>query len=201
LFDRLWEKVVDIVFPPAVVAKNPTLTERVDAIKQAWTHWSEVVWPLINRLDMPWKEKAAQLRQEASKLFPLIRKAAANITEHLYPHLLFHLADQIERSRVDPYFKQTQGVEHRHKLRKKIHLLNTIFKKPGEQKQISIARYKRQDGIFVKAHVKHSGISREQQVLETVVTLDHLRALLGTHKCQVESTLKLGKDNKLRKAA
>jgi hypothetical protein len=201
LFDRLWEKVVDIVFPPAVVAKNPTLTERVDAIKQAWTHWSEVVWPLINRLDMPRKEKAAQLRQEASKLLPLIRKAAANTTEHLYPHLLFHLADQIERSEVDPYFKQTQGLEHRHKLRKKIHLLNTNFKKPGEQKQISIARYKRQDGIFVKAHVKHSGISREQQVLETVVTLDHLRALLGTHKCQVESTLKLEKDNKLRKAA
>ena len=202
LFDRLWEKIVDLVFPPDAVTASPTLKSRVANIKAAWEQWSEVLWPLINKLDYTSKtEKAASVRDNTKLFIPLLRKACAKTTEHLYPHLLFHLAEQIEACPVDPYFFQTQGLEHRHSLRKKYHLLNTNFKKPGLQTSTIIAAYHRKDGRIVREHLKKSSISRGQQVVEITVTLDHLRSLLCTHECEVQKTIKLEHENKLRKVA
>lgn len=122
--ERLWEMLLQIVMPEAARKKNHTLQTRYESCVKAWENWTEVVWPLINNLGFESKQlKAEAVRKAARDFIPLFKKACAKAPKILYLHLLVaHLPEQIEQLTVDPYYYQTQGLEHRHKLRKQYHL-------------------------------------------------------------------------------
>ena len=121
--------------PAEARAKNYTLEDRYQSIIKAWRCWANVVWPCINNLSFDTKiEKANAVRQAACEFVPLFQEACAVPPKTLYLHLLVaHLPEQIETLPVDPYFYQTQGLEHRHKIRKQLYQLMTNKRKTGEQ--------------------------------------------------------------------
>ena len=201
--ERLWEVLLGIVMPKAARDKNHTLQTRYESCVKAWENWAEVVWPLINNLGFESKQlKAEAVRKAARDFIPLFKKACAKAPKILYLHLLVaHLPEQIEQLTVDPYYYQTQGLEHRHKLRKQYHLCMTNGRKPGEQKSSAVASYKWQTGKVCPAFTRRSGSSREEQIMELMCVRDHLRQLLSSHLCLVAQQVKLERANAVSKAA
>ena len=200
----LWLQCVDLVMPQGARDKNYTLQARYQAIVKGWRMWNEQLWPMINRLDFETKKlKADAVRQAAREFIPLFKAACVKAPRILYLHLLVsHLPEQIENLTVDPYFYQTQGLEHRHKLRKAFNSLMCNGRKPGEQRTHTVAPYQwvgREKSC--PEFQRKTGTSRTEQVAELVVVKDHLCRLLTGHVCDVARTVKLERENELKKAA
>jgi hypothetical protein len=202
-FDKCWKRLLDLVMPEKARKQNHTLEARYQSCVLAWSKWTEEVWPLINNLDFETKKlKADAVRQAAREFIPLFKAACAKTPKILYLHLLAsHLPEQIETLTVDPYFYQTQGLEHRHKLRKQYHLCMTNHRKPGEKQITAVASYTWLTGEVCPAFNRSSGTSRGEQILELMTVRDHLRRLLSSHVCAVASQVKLERANRLQKAS
>ena len=199
----LWLDCLHLVMPQGAREKNYTLQERYEAIVEGWRMWNEEVWPLINRLDFETKQlKADAVRKAARKFIPLFKKACVKTPRVLYLHLLVsHLPEQIETLTVDPYFYQTQGLEHRHKIRK-AYIALTNGRKPGEEETHTVAPYQRLGREKpVEGFERKTGTSRTEQCVEILVVRDHLQRLLTGHVCAVARQVKLERENALKKAA
>lgn len=202
-FERLWLKLLDLVMPKEAREANHTLETRYSSCVKAWDMWAGEVWPLINNLDFETKKlKANAVRKAAREFIPLFKQACAKTPKILYLHLLAsHLPEQIETLTVDPYFYQTQGLEHRHKLRKQYHLCMTNHRKPGEKKVTQVDSYQWLTGEVCPAFTRSSGTSRGEQIMELMTVRDHLRRLLTGHVCAVATQVKLERANRLQKAS
>jgi hypothetical protein len=78
--------------------------------------------------------KARHVELTGTKFMGLWREAFPN-SSHLYTHVLVeHLPDFIRNLPVDPWLLMTQGLEHCHKWRKRVHNHATNHKKPTDQK-------------------------------------------------------------------
>ena len=174
---------------------------RYQNIVAAWRRWADL-WSVINKLDFNTKqEKADAVRQGACEFIPLFKKACAVPPRTLYLHLLVsHLPEQILELPVDPYFYQTQGLEHRHKLRKQLYQLMCNKRKLAEAHVTQVAAYKFLNGRECPSFTRSSGTDRTDQLMELVVVRDHLRQLLSNQKCEVAIHVKLERENKLKKA-
>jgi hypothetical protein len=199
----LWLKCLDMVMPEAARNANHTLETRYQSIIKAWRKWNEEVWPLINRLDFETKKlKADAVRKAAREFIPLFKKAVNKTPRILYLHLLVsHLPEQIEKLTVDPYFYQTQGLEHRHKMRKQYLFLMTNNRAPGEPRMTVVAAYQWLNGKTCPSFERSSGTTRGEQILELTTVRDHLRRLLTDHECAVAKQVKLERESALKKAS
>ena len=156
----------------------------------------------INNLSFDTKiEKANAVRQAACEFVPLFQEACAVPPKTLYLHLLVaHLPEQIETLPVDPYFYQTQGLEHRHKIRKQLYQLMTNKRKTGEQQVTYVAAYKWLNGKSCPSFTRSSGTDHVEQLMELCVVRDHLRSILSTGECEVARQVKLERENRHKKA-
>ena len=88
------------------------------------------------------EDKATKLEQLVDPWIELFHKCAP-AAQYLYPHILqSHMPEFIRTMPRDPFFLQTQGLEHRNKQRKRIHLRVTNFRAPAKngEKVSSMAR-------------------------------------------------------------
>ena len=102
-----------------------------------WTDY-KAIWRLL--CDVQTYERAndkADKLQELADPWLATFKTAFPLTSYLYPHILqSHMADFIRDMPIDPYYLQTQGLEHKHKRRKRIHLRVTNFTKPAKAGEV-----------------------------------------------------------------
>ena len=121
-----YESILKIAFPSSVWdtghadfdAMSPD-TARYNRAVAVWKHWATTVWPLINDLEMEREEKATAVEVAGNKFMELWIAAAGEHTAHVYPHILVaHLPNQIRDLPMDPWYFQTQCLEHKHKFRK-----------------------------------------------------------------------------------
>ena len=201
LEDELWLTLLDRVISPEARAKNIILDGRYLHIVAAWRKWVDT-WAIINKLDFNTKkEKADTVQQAACDFIPLFKKACAVAPRTLYLHLLVsHLPEQIESLPVDPYYYQTQGLEHRHKIRKQMYQLMCNKRKPGEARVTTVAAYSFLNGKACPSFTRSTGTDRIDQLMELVVVRDHVRQLLSNYKCEVAQQVKLERENKLKRA-
>ena len=120
-------------------AANKIAAKQRHAVREAWYAWA-VCWKLLNdKLTRPpgitireVRNVRAVLFKAAADAFIRAHVAAVGTTEGLYLHILHaHVPDQI-RKWGDLRLRQTQGLEHAHKIRKQIGL-NASNRKPGQR--------------------------------------------------------------------
>jgi predicted MPP superfamily phosphohydrolase len=88
-----------------------------------WRHYTTELWPAINQLPTTptAKTERASLVVQLGKKFSDLWTEALGDSKQLYMHLLLcHLPDQIRDLPVDPYYLQTQSLEHLNKIRKRL---------------------------------------------------------------------------------
>jgi hypothetical protein len=148
--------------------------------EKVWAYWANEVWPLVNNLEMESKEaKATALEKKAQQFIQLWIAAAMGETKHLYPHLLIaHLPDQIRNLPVDPWYLQTQALEHKHKIRKQMAFLsNKHAPKPSEDRKTTTAGYFTQSGTWKKGKTdKGTGPCRNYQMMGKSIVRDALQS-------------------------
>ena len=136
----------EILFGPAAhaviteeKAANKEAAKQRHAVRHAWNAWA-VCWTLLNqKLEHSHVLTIQQVRNERAVLFKAAADAfvrahvaAVGTTEGLYLHIIHaHVPDQI-RKWGDLRLRQTQGLEHAHKIRKQIGL-NASNRKPGQR--------------------------------------------------------------------
>ena len=138
----------DVVFGPnsgeairgaEAKASNYEAAKRRHHVRQAWNAWG-VCWKLLNtalvytddRAHEDTRNERADLFKEAADAFVQAHVAAVGTTEGLYIHIIHaHIADQI-RKWGDLRPRQTQGLEHAHKIRKQVGL-NASNRKQGQR--------------------------------------------------------------------
>ena len=128
-------------------AADPEAARRRHHTRQAWHAWG-VCWALLNEPLVYTDDcKNEDVREERAALFKVsvdafvrAHVAAAGTTEGLYMHILHaHVPDQIRRW-GDLRPRQTQGLEHAHKIRKQVGL-NASNRKQG-QRILTMLRHK-----------------------------------------------------------
>jgi hypothetical protein len=157
-------------------------TERYLKALKMWKCWADDVWPLINDLDMDKEEKACAVERRGRHFIDLWVAAAGKHTSHLYPHLLVvHLPSNIRNLPVDPWYLQTESLEHKHKFRKDLSFMTNKHKpKPLAERITTTAGYYRH-GKWIKGKVgKKTGECRSFQILAKSLVVDHLRGKLLT---------------------
>ena len=146
-----------------------------------WSFWAKKLWPLIQNTDMDRTEKADLLQKQAIEFVTLWVNATGG-SKNVYLHLLVkHLPEQVRPGTplsmpCDPWFLQTQSLEHKHSFRKRVHLnrTNKHAPKPLADRAQEILDYFRGDGTRVKGHKRSSGKCRTLQALEKSVLHDLL---------------------------
>jgi hypothetical protein len=137
--NMLGVKLMDIVFPPAVRAKNTLCKKEHAKALACWGKWREL-WRVLNDAIDSTDEKARNARadvvQKLADEFRVLWYKAVGSTQGLYIHMLHeHFADMVRLvGDLRPY--QAQGLEHLHTFRKEIlrHLTN---------RQKKLSKYKR----------------------------------------------------------
>ena len=156
-------------------ASDYEAAKRRHHVRQAWYAWG-VCWALLNKaLVYTDERKQEDVRRERAELFKIsvdafvrAHVAAVGTTEGLYMHILHaHVPDQIIRW-GDLRVRQTQGLEHAHKIRKQVGL-NASNRKPGQRiktmmqhKSVwaAILRSEKEDWHVVVAAAKKRALSR-----------------------------------------
>ena len=126
-------------------------------------------------------EKADLLQKQAIEFVTLWVNATGG-SKNVYLHLVVkHLPEQVRPGTplsmpCDPWFLQTQSLEHKHSFRKRVHLnrTNKHAPKPLADRAQEILDYFRSDGTRVKGHKRSSGKCRTLQALEKSVLHDLL---------------------------
>jgi len=92
---------MDALMPEEQRKEDSTMQTSFDQYNNCWRQWSEVLWPLISKVDnskpgsVSREEKAKKVHKQALE-FIKRWSAATNGTGHLYQHtLVYHLPDQI----------------------------------------------------------------------------------------------------------
>lgn len=141
-------------------------------------------WPLINNLEIPKKEKA-ELVKNAGREYAKLWVTAIDATKTLYMHLLLcHLPQQISELPVDPWYYQTQGLEHLNKIRKKL-AKGTNHHIPGNQASVMVGEYeyKKKNGTIVKVKAaekpRFTGPCMTYQILKLHVLHDHVQTAMA----------------------
>lgn len=105
--------------------------EKYLAYMGLWQDYKAIWGHLCDVTSFTKEDKADQLE---AMVDPWLDKFQVSfpMSSYLYPHILHsHMADFIRDLPIDPFFLMTQGLEHRHKRRKRIHLRVTNFAKPS----------------------------------------------------------------------
>jgi hypothetical protein len=153
-------------------AQSKEAAEQRFAVRGAWHEWGEC-WKLLNKpMDHSdsslhfrdvWAARAEEV-QVATKLFVTKHIAAVGMTEGLYLHILHrHVADQIRR-RGDLRVRQSQGLEHCHKIRKTIGVQATN-RKPGQRLEtmlthtqvLAYLRRLQSESFYASEHARNKG--------------------------------------------
>lgn len=138
MYLSIFPEVLRLIFPAEMCDPLHTDYDADTAAKfqtylQLWTEY-KAIWVLLNNTSMATKEAKADKLQELVDPWMTLFKSKFPQTRYLYPHILqSHMADFIRRMPVDPVYLQTQGLEHRHKKRKKIHNSVTNFRGPAKE--------------------------------------------------------------------
>jgi hypothetical protein len=127
--NMLGVKLMDIVFPPEVRAKNVLCKKEHAKAMACWSKWREL-WRVLNDAIDSTDEKARNARadvvQKLADEFRVLWYKAVGSTQGLYVHMLHeHFADMVRLvGDLRPF--QAQGLEHLHTFRKEIlrHLTN-----------------------------------------------------------------------------
>ena len=133
-------------------------------------------WDLLQVLDMNPQQKSSELRTLAM-LF-LDKLAAYKKTCHVYPHMLAaHVPEQIAALDVDPYYSQTQALEHKHQTPKEDGRRLIVGLTPGPAESIVIASYERL--VFSKSTGKMEvqTVPEHRTTVKTVSRNDQLMML------------------------
>jgi hypothetical protein len=139
----IYPEVLRLVFPeewctPGHADYHKESHDKYVTYLKLWTDY-KAIWRLL--CDVQTYEQAndkADKLQELADPWVAAFQTAFPQSSYLYPHILqSHMADFIRDMPVDPYFLQTQGLEHRHKRRKRIHLRVTNCTKPAKAGEVS----------------------------------------------------------------
>jgi hypothetical protein len=127
--NMLGVKLMDVVFPPAVRARNTLCRKEHAKALACWGKWREL-WRVLNdaidSTDAKARNARADVVQTLADEFRVLWYKAVGSTQGLYVHMLHeHFADMVRLvGDLRPY--QAQGLEHLHTFRKEIlrHLTN-----------------------------------------------------------------------------
>merc|ERR1719253_655987 len=185
----IWDVALNIVFDREVwdVEHPKYSSTSADTIRcrkavSLWKYWQVEVWPLINDLHMEKETKAAHVEAKGRKFIDLWVTATGMATSHLYPHILVkHLPDAIRHLPLDPWYFQTEALEHRHKLRKQFSMLTNKHKpKLLSERTCDTSGYYRHGKWIQGKSGKGTGPCRNYQMLGKSVVYDHLLNLMST---------------------
>lgn len=138
----IYPEVLRLVFPeewctPGHAEYHKESHDKYESYLKLWTEY-KAIWRLL--CDVQTYAKAddkADKVQELADPWVAAFQTAFPTTSYLYPHILqSHMADFIRDMPIDPFFLQTQGLEHRHKRRKRIHLRVTNSTKPAKPGEV-----------------------------------------------------------------
>jgi hypothetical protein len=157
-------------------------SKRYQKAAKAWAFWTSDLWPLINDLTMPKAKKANEVEKKGPKFVKLWIAAAGKATTHLYPHLLVaHLPDQIRNLPVDPWYLQTESLEHKHKFRKLWSFLTSHHAPKALEERVSTVGGYWRRGKWVRGKVGRStGTCRNYQILAHSLVSTKLHGLSET---------------------
>jgi hypothetical protein len=132
----IFPEVLRLIFPlswctPGHADYHKKSHDKYNAYMLLWQDYKAIWLHLCDVTSFTKDDKANQLQAMVDSWLPTFQVNFPQ-SSYLYPHILHsHMADFIREMPVDPFFLQTQGLEHRHKRRKRIHLRVTNFSKPS----------------------------------------------------------------------
>lgn len=136
----IFPEVLRLVYPadwcdPTHANYHPATHKKFTTYMSLWTDYKAIWLHLCDTKSFTKEDKANRLQEMVDKWMSTFQANFPTAT-YLYPHILHsHMADFIREMPVDPFFLMTQGLEHRHKRRKRIHLRVTNFNKPAASGQ------------------------------------------------------------------
>jgi hypothetical protein len=184
-----YESILKVAFPSSAWDPNHADynhesddTKRYNRAVAVWKQWAEEVWPLINNLELAKEDKATKLEVEGKKFMRLWVAAAGEHTSHVYPHILVaHLPNQIRDLPMDPWYFQTQCLEHKHKFRKlDSFVTNHHAPKDLEERKSDVNGYYRAGKWVHGKKGRRGGPARNYQMLGKSVVNDHYRNYMST---------------------